>query len=111
VIGQEVKAPTPTIIRQVGFDQPIAFQARGAVSKSMIYQSVITCPDCEHSTTETMPSDACRIFYECRSCGAMLRPRPGDCCVFCSYGSIPCPPVQAEKSDGCAGQDSHQTRL
>ena len=19
---------------------------------------------------------------------------PGDCCVFCSYGSVPCPPIQ-----------------
>ncbi|MDY0329290.1 MAG: GDCCVxC domain-containing (seleno)protein [Thiomonas sp.] len=28
------------------------------------------------------------------ACGAELRPLPGDCCVFCSYGSVPCPPVQ-----------------
>jgi hypothetical protein len=28
----------------------------------------------------------------------MLRPKPGDCCVFCSYGSVPCPPIQAERS-------------
>ncbi|HEX3339553.1 MAG TPA: GDCCVxC domain-containing (seleno)protein [Pseudolabrys sp.] len=21
--------------------------------------------------------------------------KPGDCCVFCPYGSVPCPPVQA----------------
>ncbi|WP_349666169.1 GDCCVxC domain-containing (seleno)protein, partial [Sinorhizobium sp. 6-117] len=24
----------------------------------------------------------------------LLRPRPGDCCVFCSFGSVKCPPVQ-----------------
>jgi hypothetical protein len=23
-----------------------------------------------------------------------LSPKAGDCCVFCSYGSVPCPPVQ-----------------
>jgi hypothetical protein len=23
-----------------------------------------------------------------------LRPKAGDCCVFCSYGTVPCPPVQ-----------------
>ena len=21
-------------------------------------------------------------------------PKPGDCCVFCSYATVPCPPVQ-----------------
>jgi hypothetical protein len=44
-----------------------------------------------------MPTDACLFFYECKGCGALLRPKPGDCCVFCSYGSVPCPPIQAER--------------
>ena len=35
--------------------------------------------------------------------GAALRPKPGDCCVFCSYGSVPCPPVQMERSAGSPG--------
>jgi hypothetical protein len=64
----------------------------------MIDQSVITCPHCGVAKTETMPTDACRYFYECTGCGAMLRPKPGDCCVFCSYGSVPCPPVQAARA-------------
>jgi hypothetical protein len=38
--------------------------------------------------------DACLFFYECERCNAMLRPKPEQCCVFCSYGSVPCPPVQ-----------------
>jgi hypothetical protein len=33
-------------------------------------------------------------IYECVTCGTMLRPKLGDCCVFCSYGSVPCPPVK-----------------
>lgn len=41
-----------------------------------------------------MPTDACQYFYDCRGCGAVLRPLAGDCCVFCSYGSVPCPSVQ-----------------
>jgi hypothetical protein len=41
-----------------------------------------------------MPLDACQWFYECTGCGALLKPKTGDCCVFCSYGSVPCPPVQ-----------------
>jgi hypothetical protein len=41
-----------------------------------------------------MPTDACRFSHVCEGCGATLKPLPGDCCVFCSYGSVPCPPVQ-----------------
>jgi hypothetical protein len=39
--------------------------------------------------------NACLITYECTGCGETLRPKRGACCVFCSYGSVPCPPVQA----------------
>ena len=55
----------------------------------------LTCPNCAHQATEAMPTDACRFFYDCMNCGARLKPKPGDCCVFCSYGSVPCPPRQA----------------
>jgi hypothetical protein len=24
----------------------------------------------------------------------MLRPAEGDCCVFCTYADVPCPPIQ-----------------
>jgi hypothetical protein len=41
-----------------------------------------------------MPADACVHYYECTNCAHLLRPRPGDCCVFCSYGVVPCPPRQ-----------------
>jgi YHS domain-containing protein len=36
-------------------------------------------------------------YYECPGCHAILRPRSGDCCVFCSYGSIPCPSAQTQE--------------
>jgi hypothetical protein len=41
-----------------------------------------------------MPANACVAFYDCKGCGKTLRPLAGSCCVFCSYGSVPCPPVQ-----------------
>ncbi|WP_453997827.1 GDCCVxC domain-containing (seleno)protein [Afipia felis] len=66
----------------------------------MVLQSTITCPKCAHRATETMPTDTCRFFYICPNCSERLRPKPGDCCVFCSYGSVPCPPVQAGRSCG-----------
>ncbi|WP_332733306.1 GDCCVxC domain-containing (seleno)protein [Flavihumibacter sp.] len=60
------------------------------------YQSVITCPFCGASKEETMPDNACQVFYQCHNCKAIIKPREGDCCVFCSYGSVPCPPVQKD---------------
>jgi hypothetical protein len=60
-----------------------------------VLESTITCPHCGHCATEMMPTDACQFFYDCKACGALLKPKPGHCCVFCSYGTLPCPPVQA----------------
>ena len=60
----------------------------------MILKSVIKCPECGFEKEETMPTDSCVIFYECSKCGAKLRPKQGDCCVFCSYGSVVCPSKQ-----------------
>jgi hypothetical protein len=59
-----------------------------------ILNSTMNCPECGHNETLTMPTDACVYFHECSGCGVLLKPHPGDCCVFCSYGDIPCPPVQ-----------------
>lgn len=56
--------------------------------------SVITCPQCGFRKEEEMPIDACQFFYRCPNCEQVLKPLAGDCCVFCSYGSVPCPPVQ-----------------
>ena len=67
----------------------------------VLTRSVLTCPNCGHQTEEDMPLDACVFFFECEACHTRLRPKPGDCCVFCSYGSVKCPPVQRE-DDCCA---------
>jgi hypothetical protein len=64
----------------------------------IVYESVITCPECGHSKKETMPSDACQFFYECESCKTRLKPKAGDCCVYCSYGTVKCPPIQSGNS-------------
>jgi len=67
----------------------------------VILESSLTCPECGFTRTETMPTDACQWFYECTNCHALLRPKPGDCCVFCSYGSVPCPPIQLAGKPEC----------
>jgi hypothetical protein len=69
----------------------------------MIAQSTLTCPVCGTAKTETMPTNACQFFYDCTGCQTVLRPKPGDCCVFCSYGDVPCPPIQADGEAACCG--------
>lgn len=66
-----------------------------------ILEATITCPQCGVTSKEIMPTDACQYFYECRACGVVLKPKPGDCCVYCSYADVSCPPVQEARSDCC----------
>jgi len=60
----------------------------------VITEATITCPKCDFQKSETMPTDACQHFYRCEGCAELLRPLPGDCCVFCSYADSLCPPKQ-----------------
>ena len=65
-----------------------------------ILNSIITCPECGAQEEEKMPTDSCQFFYDCTNCGKVLRPKKGDCCVYCSYGSVKCPPIQ-ESGSSC----------
>ncbi|GIT99973.1 hypothetical protein TSL6_04800 [Sulfurovum sp. TSL6] len=71
------------------------------MKKELILKSEIKCPKCGHKKMETMPTDTCQWFYECENCGAILKPKKGDCCVFCSYGTVPCPPMQQDSGSCC----------
>lgn len=71
----------------------------GAVVKEAILQSIITCPECGHKKEEIMPTNACQYFYECENCKKVLKPTGTDCCVYCSYGTVACPPIQLD--DAC----------
>ena len=59
-----------------------------------VLESMVTRPACGHTQVELMTVDACQYFYECTGCGVLLKPKAGDCCVFCSYGTVKCPPKQ-----------------
>ena len=61
---------------------------------AIIEESELTCPQCGFNELLTMPGNACLWYHECSHCQALLKPRPGDCCVFCSFGTVPCPPIQ-----------------
>ena len=68
---------------------------------AVLLRSTLTCPQCGYAEELTMPTDACLFFHECNRCHALLRPTDGDCCVFCSWGDVPCPPVQIGGRGGC----------
>jgi len=65
-----------------------------------IRESIVTCPQCGHRAAVAMPEEACLYYFDCPGCAAVLKPLPGDCCVFCSYGSVPCPSVQRRDGPG-----------
>lgn len=71
----------------------------------IVPDSELTCPDCGHKSLEIMPRDNCQFYYECKGCGVLLKALQGNCCVFCSYGTVPCPPIQRarmkEDKRGC----------
>ena len=74
------------------------------MSANIISDSTITCPECGYKAIEIMPTDACQWFYECLGCGILLKPLKGDCCVFCSYGTVPCPPIQQGVRSCCSNK-------
>lgn len=53
-----------------------------------------TCPKCGHVKEVEMPTLSCQYMYKCTSCGEMIIPKEGDCCVFCSYADKKCPSMQ-----------------
>ncbi len=61
-------------------------------------ESTIICPVCGYQETETMPTDGCLFYHEWKTYKTLLRPKTGDCCVFCSYGTVSCPPIQLLQS-------------
>ena len=66
--------------------------------KEVELKSTIACPKCGHKKEELMPTDACQYFYECENCQLVIKPKQGDCCVYCSYGTVKCPPIQANQN-------------
>jgi hypothetical protein len=56
--------------------------------------SVITCPVCSHSVSEKVSRETLKRVFHCPQCLTWLAPKPGDHCIYDSYGSFKCPPLQ-----------------
>lgn len=82
------------VLLVVGVYQWNKRKTNNRVEMEVMLQSKITCPKCGHEKLESMPTNACQFFYDCENCGEVLKPKKGDCCVYCSYGSVKCPPIQ-----------------
>ena len=67
--------------------------------KAIILQTTVTCPSCGTRRDETMPEGESVYFYTCTNCKRVLKPIFGDCCVFCSYGTVICPTEQRRALD------------
>jgi len=61
---------------------------------NMQLSSTLKCPNCDYTEQVIMPLDYCQFFYECKACHEIMKAKQGHCCVFCSYGDVPCPSVQ-----------------
>lgn len=66
------------------------------MNNSIKTKSIVTCPICGAKQEAMMPTNACQHFYKCISCGRLLKPKEGYCCVFCSYADSKCPSKQEE---------------
>lgn len=95
--GNSTKNNTMTINKA---DAKDSCCSKDSTAKKMeiVIQSEITCPKCGHRKMETMPTDVCVIKYNCEKCQVEMRPKEGDCCVFCTYGTHKCPSMQQCRS-------------
>ena len=73
------------------------------MSFTVEHNSLVTCPSCGDQRVQPMPEFSCLLSYTCPVCSTVLRPADGDCCIFCTYGSVPCPAIQ-EQQDGQHGE-------
>ncbi|MES2565301.1 MAG: GDCCVxC domain-containing (seleno)protein [Bacteroidota bacterium] len=62
-------------------------------------KSIIKCPVCKYTKEVPMLLYTRRMQYDCEACNARLKPKPVECCVFCVYGTVPCPSVQQDNFD------------
>jgi hypothetical protein len=89
--------------RSLSHGVSMALEVIGVNRIEVRLESVLVCPVCGFAKRETMPTDACQIFYECVSCKTLLRPKLARRLLrllFLRFGEMP----------ANAGRELHQLR-
>lgn len=73
-------------------------------------KAYLICPFCHKKQGAVMPVNACQHFYKCLFCQKIIKPKQGDCCVFCSYSDSKCPPKQIENKQAIEIKQSRPLR-
>ena len=68
----------------------------------------VVCPLCACPSRLEMRGDSCLFLWEWPVCRQLVRPKPGDCCVVCSYGSFRCPTAAWRASGPDGGPLRHR---
>ncbi len=68
----------------------------------MILESILTCPNCSHQKQEKLLENTFPTRFRCGNCQEMAEVKLGDCCIYCSFGDIPCLQSQIEGSSCCS---------
>lgn len=69
------------------------------MNKKINIDTIITCPYCGKKKEEKMSTNSCQYFYKCSNCNKIIKPKKGDCCVYCSYADKKCPIKQKEEKN------------
>jgi hypothetical protein len=64
------------------------------MSKKIKIISKVRCLNCGRREKVRMPLYASQIYYQCNFCKTIHKTLEGVCCIFCSYGSVPCTKMQ-----------------
>jgi len=64
----------------------------------MVLESIVHLPALRHRAIGTHADECVPVFLDLHWLRGGPAAKAKRRCVFCSYGSVPCPPVQAERS-------------
>lgn len=63
-------------------------------TRSIQRSSTLRCPHCKANMHERMPTGHAVMVFHCLWCNRSVHCGPADHCVFCAFGSYPCPERQ-----------------
>lgn len=69
-------------------------------SPGVVRESTLVCPRCNHGERMMMAENSSLVVHVCQSCGLEMHRLPGNCCLFCTWGTVPCPTAQRAYNPG-----------